>query len=144
MTKIIGNVAAKSLMLPLAGACDGYQTITESWRNLDFMSTSFPGFPQNDSHLVNSWSRFTGIGGDRVVTSCIGNDRGGTANVLYVPFECPTTGNDTEVTGTAYSKGSWSCDDIKVEVSMAYCPGGFYVYKRGAHRAANVSFVTCE
>lgn len=131
-------------MLPLAGACDEYQTITEPWRNLDFKSTSFPGFPQNDSHLVNSWSRFTGIGGDRVVTSCIGNDRGGTANVLYVPFECPTTGNDTEVTGTAYSMGFWFCEGIKVEVSMAYCPGGFYVYKRGAHRAADVAFVTCE
>lgn len=139
-----GKITGKTLLFPLAGACDGYQTITEPWRNLDFKSTSFPGFPKNDSHLVNTWSRFTGIGGDRVVTSCIGNDRGGTSNVLFVPFECPTTGNDTEVTGTAFCKGFWGCEQIKVEVSMAYCPGGFYVYKRGDHRANDVAFVTCE
>lgn len=131
-------------MFPLAGACERYQTVIEPWRNQDFKSTSFPGFPKNDSHLVNTWSRFTGIGGDRVVTTCIGNDRGGTSNVLYVPFECPTTGNDTEVTGTAFSKGIWGCEQFKVEVSMAYCAEGFYVYKRAAHSNTEVAFVTCE
>lgn len=93
---------------------------------------------------MNTWTRFTGIGGDRVVTSCMGNNLGGTANVLYVPFECPTADNKTEVTGSAFSKVSTSCTEIQVEVSMAYCPGGFYVYKRGAHKTEDVAFVTCE
>lgn len=131
-------------MSPMAGPCDEYQTISEPWRNLDFKSTSFPGFPKNDSHLVNTWTRFTGIGGDRVVKSCMGNNRGGTSNVLYVPLECPTTGNDTEVVGSAYGKLLVWCKEVQVEVSMACCAGGFYVYKRGAHRANDVAFVTCE
>ncbi|KAK2833593.1 hypothetical protein Q5P01_017482 [Channa striata] len=47
------------------GSCDGYTNITEPWRNLLFKSSSFPGYPKNDSNLVGQWWRFTGIGGDK-------------------------------------------------------------------------------
>lgn len=63
--------------------------------------------------------------------------------MLYVPFEYPANESETEVTGTAFSKGPWGCSDYKVQVSVAYCPGGFFVYKRSAHLTP-MAFVICE
>ncbi|XP_069004746.1 adhesion G protein-coupled receptor E1-like [Embiotoca jacksoni] len=67
------------------GSCDGYTNLTDSWRNRDFTSTSFPGFPKTDGHLVNHWWRFTGIGGDRVVSNCFANIRGVYVSVVLCP-----------------------------------------------------------
>lgn len=148
MNERIDDIATKTfitaMLFPFSGSCNGYKNINEPWRNQDFASTSFPGYPKDDSHLVDSWLRFTGIGGDRVVASCIGNDRGGTAHVLYVPFEYPTNESETEVTGTAFSQGFWGCTEFHVQVSVAYCPGGFFVYKRSAHSLTDMAFVICE
>lgn len=126
------------------GSCDGYTNITEPWRNRDFKSTSFLGFPKNDTDLVNRWWRFTGIGGDRVIAFCLGNNLGGTKQVLYIDVIYPTNESLTEVTGLAYSLYSGSCVNIREKVSVAYCPGGFYVYKPLTHRQSDMGYVTCE
>ncbi|KAM8723795.1 adhesion G protein-coupled receptor E1-like [Acanthopagrus schlegelii] len=119
------NYCASSLLLgflviPVScvfppGSCDGYANITEPWRNRGFTSTSFTGFPKTDTHLVNNWWRFTGIGGDRVVasyhSSCEPNPCGPLA-------ECTTGGGCICVSGyeippTHLPTGdSYGCVDI--------------------------------
>ena len=138
------TVTIVNIYLLPTGSCDGYNNITEPWRNRDFKSNSFPGFPKNDTTLVNSWWRFTGIGGDRVIASCLGSNLGGTKQVLYIDMIYPTNESLTEVTGSAYSLYSGSCVNIKEKVSVAYCPGGFYVYKPLTHRRSDMGYVTCE
>uniref|UniRef100_A0A4W6ECL4 UMOD/GP2/OIT3-like D8C domain-containing protein n=1 Tax=Lates calcarifer TaxID=8187 RepID=A0A4W6ECL4_LATCA len=125
------------------GSCDGYTNITEPWRNQAFTSTSFPGFPRDDAKLVNNWWRFTGIGGDRVIPSCIASNRGGTARTVYIPSTYPTTESETPTRVSAY--GSWNgCYNTQFAVNVALCPGGFYVYKPLSHTSANTGYVTCE
>lgn len=136
---IIGNVS-----LFLAGYCDRYTNITEPWRNREFTSTGFPGYPKDDKGLVNKWWRFTGIGGDRVIASCLEDNHGGTNKVLYIPFTYPTNESSTEITGTAYSPNLWGCEGIKAKVSVAFCPGGFFVYKPLDHGQPDMGYVTCE
>lgn len=109
------------------------------------MSTSFPGFPKDDSKLVNKWWRFTGIGGDRVIASCITNNVGGTKHELYIPFTYPTNESTMENNMTAYSDNLNTCDQqLSARVSVAYCPGGFYVYKPLTHPHSDMAYVTCE
>lgn len=128
----------------LAGSCDGYTNITEPWRNREFRSTDFPGYPKDDTNLVNNWWRFTGIGGDRVITSCLEDIHGGTKKVLYIPLTYPISESLTEIKGTAYSPNIWGCHGIRVQVSVAFCPGGFYVYKPLDHGQSDMGYVTCE
>ncbi|XP_078140638.1 uncharacterized protein LOC139914272 [Centroberyx gerrardi] len=109
-------------------SCDGYTNLTDSWRNRAFTSTSFPGFPKNDANLPNKWWRFTGIGGDRIVSDCIGSNRGGTYYTVQIPFSYPTTESETPTTGTAY-RDVGTCNNQGFSMSVALCPGGFYVYK---------------
>lgn len=130
-------------MLFFAGSCDGYTNITEPWRNQDFISTSFPGFPKDDKHLVNNWWRFTGIGGDRVVRSCKKYNRGGTHYMIYIPFAYPTTESVTPKTGTAYGNVV-HCHGRSMSVRVALCPGGFYVYKPLQHLYSYMGYLTCE
>lgn len=108
------------------------------------MSTTFPGFPKDDSVLLNQWWRFTGIGGNRVITSCIGNNLGGTENVLHIPITYSTIESLGDVNVSAYSGISDMCNDITASVSVAYCPGGFYVYKPLTHPQVYTGYVTCE
>ncbi|KAI3359974.1 hypothetical protein L3Q82_014304 [Scortum barcoo] len=121
--------------------CDVYTNITEPWRNRDFTSTTFPGYPKNDANLVNNWWRFTGIGGDRVVTNCIGNYLGGTYYMIYIPFAYPTNESATPTTGNAYGYVTY-CNGITFSVSVALCPGGFYVYKPEQHPYVYMGYVT--
>ncbi|XP_070778996.1 adhesion G protein-coupled receptor E1-like [Enoplosus armatus] len=145
------NYCASSLLLGLLvipvtcdfppGSCDGYTNITESWRNQDFTSTSFPGFPKDDKNLVNNWWRFTGIGGDRVATACIGNNHGGTQHMIYLSFAYPTTESVTPKTGTAHGNVG-NCGGRSWSMSVALCPGGFYVYKPSQHPYVAMGYLT--
>ena len=127
----------------IAGSCDGYTNITEPWRNRDFTSTSFTGFPKDDTNLLNHWWRFTGIGGDRVVSSCISNNHGGTHYAIYIPFSYPSAESVTPTAGTAYAHVS-HCSGKSFSVSVALCPGGFYVYKPLGHPHNPLGYLTCE
>ncbi|XP_036944522.1 adhesion G protein-coupled receptor E2-like [Acanthopagrus latus] len=132
------NYCASSLLL---GSCDGYANITEPWRNRGFTSTSFTGFPKTDTHLVNNWWRFTGIGGDRVVVSCIAQRIGGTYYPIRIAFSYPTTESLNPTTGYAYAYYS-SCTGIAISVSVALCPGGFYVFKPASHGRSDMAYIT--
>ncbi|XP_062295290.1 adhesion G protein-coupled receptor E1-like [Scomber scombrus] len=123
------------------GSCDGYQNITHPWRNKAFTSNSFTGYPKDDVHLVGSWWRFTGIGGDRIISSCIGSSLGGSYYPIYVPFSYPTAESVTPTTGTAYTYYS-SCSSYGRTMSMALCPGGFYVYKPASHSVTHSAYAT--
>lgn len=138
-------MAAKptSSLLP-AGSCDGYINITESWRNINFTSTSFTGHPKNDRHLYNQWFRFKGIGGDRVIQTCINEyNAGGTTYIINVPFTLPTN-ESTASTGTAYYFYSGSCTTYGFSMSVVLCPGGFYMYNLQSEISDASGFVTCE
>ncbi|XP_051244900.1 adhesion G protein-coupled receptor E1-like [Dicentrarchus labrax] len=123
------------------GSCDGYTNITEPWRNHLFKSSSFVGYPKNDAHLVNKWWRFTGIGGDRVITSCKGGPIGGTQYAIRVPFSYPTTESETPTTGTAYGDVG-SCAVYGITMTVSLCPGGFYIYKPSSHPRSSMGYVT--
>lgn len=130
-------------MLFHAGSCDGYGNITEPWRNIEFKSTSFPGYPKNDAHLVGLWWRFTGIGGDRITNTCYGGPLGGTQYVMRVPFSYPTAESETPTTGTAYGDVG-NCGVYAISVSIALCPGGFYVHKPSSHPHDNMGYAICK
>ncbi|XP_051244903.1 adhesion G protein-coupled receptor E1-like [Dicentrarchus labrax] len=123
------------------GSCDGYTNITEPWRNRDFTSTTFPGFPNHDAKLVNSWWRFTGIGGDRVITGCVSTNRGGTSRPVFIPFAYPTTESVTPTTGTAYGYYG-GCQGSGLKVNVALCPGGFYIYQPLTYPHLHTGYVT--
>lgn len=130
-------------VLFLSGSCNRYTNLTEPWRNRGFVSTTFPGFPKDDLTLLNKWWRFTGVGGNRVITSCIGNNLGGTKNVLHIPITSSTE-SLSKATVSAYSGIPDRCNDLTASVSVAYCPGGFYVYQPLTHPQAETGYVTCE
>lgn len=108
------------------------------------MSNAFPGFPKDDLKLLNRWWRFTGIGGNRVITSCKGNNIGGTKNVFYIPVTSSTNGTVGEEEVSAYSGNLGTCKDLTASVHVAYCPEGFYIYKPLTHPVDSMGFVTCE
>lgn len=127
-----------------SGSCNGYTNITEPWRNIAF-NVSFVGFPKDDSHLLNQWWRFTGIGGDKVITVCVGMNQGGTTHILHIPFAYPTNESLSEETGTAYADMTAPCDkSFTAKVSVAYCPGDFYVYKPLSHPTMGAGYVICK
>lgn len=47
--------------------CSNYTNISDPWRNVGFCSSSYN---KSDINLMEGWYRFTGIGGDQVVSSC--------------------------------------------------------------------------
>ncbi|XP_058509218.1 adhesion G protein-coupled receptor E1-like [Solea solea] len=122
------------------GSCDTYTNVTDTWRNKYFTSSSFTGYPNNDAPLIGSWCRFTGIGGDTVITSCLNGPIGGTLYPIYLSFNHPTTPNVT-TTGTASSSGL-SCGVYTIGISVILCPGGFYIYKLDSHSLGSMAFVT--
>ncbi|CAI5675112.1 unnamed protein product [Oreochromis niloticus] len=107
------------------GSCDGYTAINEPWRNRAFFaSTTSTGFSQNDTNFLDKWLRFTGIGGDTVVTSCVTVQTSATLVPIFIPFPLPTNLSLYPTNGTAQG-----CNDKSFSLSVALCPGGFYVYK---------------
>ncbi|XP_068605888.1 adhesion G protein-coupled receptor E1-like [Brachionichthys hirsutus] len=127
--------------MTLTCSCDGYQNITESWRNYLFLSTSFPGYPNSDERLAGKWWRFTGIGGDRITDVCRGGSAGGSIYTLYFPFAYPTTESETATTGTAYCVVG-HCDICSLTMSVSLCPGGFYIYNPSHHPHGEMGYVT--
>lgn len=55
-----------------------------------------------------------------------------------------TNGSVSEETVKAYSGIPVTCNDVTASVSVAYCPGGFYIYKPLTHPQADTGYVTCE
>lgn len=128
------------ILCPHSGSCDGYTNVTEPWRNRAFV-TSF--FPKDDGNLLNSWWRFTGIGGDRVITDCLSPYFGGTWHTIYIPFMYPTNDSVTPTKGTAYAY-YYFCDTLSFQVSVTLCPGGFYIYQPLSQPYVLSGYVTCE
>ncbi|XP_077590672.1 uncharacterized protein LOC144208609 [Stigmatopora nigra] len=125
----------------LLGSCNNYINVTESYRNTAFTSSSFPGYSHDDSHLTNQWSRFTGIGGDRIITACLSGPRGSFSLPIYLSFGYPTEESDTATTGSAYSNNG-ACSNYAITMEVVLCPGEFYIHKPTAHAVANSGFVT--
>ncbi|XP_040918923.1 adhesion G protein-coupled receptor E1-like isoform X2 [Toxotes jaculatrix] len=123
-----------------AGSCDGYTNITEPWRNILFASTSYPGYGKGDGHLLAKWWRFTGIGGDRVISSCHATATGGARFPINVPFGYPTTESATAV-GSAYGSIGY-CNYFSLTITVVLCPGGFYIYKPSSHPHPYLGYVT--
>ncbi|XP_029998094.1 adhesion G protein-coupled receptor E2-like, partial [Sphaeramia orbicularis] len=138
---VLGSLFTLSYCVFPAGSCDGYTNLTNPWRNRGFTSTSFSGFPKDDGNLVNQWWRFTGIGGDRIVTSCFGQNYGGTNYPISVPFSYPTTESETATSGQAHCYVS-SCGQYTITMYVVLCPGGFYIYKPTSHPHGNMGYVT--
>lgn len=139
---VIFNTPTFTYLLFLIGSCDGYQNITDPWRNLLFKSSSFSGYPHDDVELVNKWWRFTGIGGDRVINTCNTGTAGGAQYSAHVSFAYPTTESGTS-SGTAYADVG-ACNYYSFTMNVVLCPGGFYIYKPDSHPYSNMGYVTCK
>lgn len=127
-----------------AGSCDGYTNITDAWRNLRLYSSSFAGYPNDDAHLVGSWWRFTGIGGDRIVSGCYGGPRGGTKYVIsFLSTQYPLIESATPTTAYAYGSTTY-CSLYAITMNVVLCPGGFYIYKPTNHPYKPMGYVTCK
>ncbi|XP_026180307.1 adhesion G protein-coupled receptor E1-like, partial [Mastacembelus armatus] len=110
------------------GSCDGYINVTEPWRNRNFYSVQFPGFPKDDGNLLLKWLRFSGIGGDRISNSCVPSNFAGTWYPTHLPFTYPL--NESKTPTQAYAYGFYyGCRGLSITMNVAVCPGGFYVYQ---------------
>lgn len=127
----------------LAGSCDGYTNITDTWRNYLFISSTFSDYPNDDAALVGNWLRFVGLGGDTLIPDCPAGPCGGTTYPIYFPFSYPKDESETASTGTAYANNG-SCEAYSSEMSVVLCPGGFYIYKPSSHQSSSMGFVTCK
>lgn len=123
-----------------SGSCDGYTNVTEPWRNREFVTTFFP---KDDGILLNNWWRFTGIGGDRLITDCVSPYVGGTWHTLFLPFTLPTSESVTPTKGTAYGN-FFICQGFSLDINVTLCPGGFYIYKPLTHPLSLSGYVTCK
>ncbi|XP_047427788.1 adhesion G protein-coupled receptor E1-like [Mugil cephalus] len=123
------------------GSCDGYTNLTDPWRNRGFSSTSFSGFPKDDGDLVNKWWRFTGVGGDRVIETCLSPNFGGTNYPIYLTPGLPTNESVTSTKMTAYVYYT-GCSSYSLSVNVVLCPGGFYLYQPLGHPLSGSGYVT--
>ncbi|XP_023153317.3 adhesion G protein-coupled receptor E1-like [Amphiprion ocellaris] len=123
------------------GSCDNYTNITEPWRNKLYTSSSFSGFPKDDAHLVGKWWRFTGIGGDRIITACLTGTRAGGHYTTHFQFTYPTNESETVAEGTAYGDIS-TCQHYSIRMQSVLCPGGFYIYKPLQHPHSSLVHAT--
>uniref|UniRef100_A0A3P8SFA6 Uncharacterized protein n=1 Tax=Amphiprion percula TaxID=161767 RepID=A0A3P8SFA6_AMPPE len=125
----IKNISSCLILLCLHScSCNNYTNITEPWRNKLYTSSSFSGFPKDDAHLVGKWWRFTGIGGDRIITACLTGTRAGGHYTTHFQFTYPTNESETVAEGTAYGDIS-TCQHDSIRMQSVLCPGGFYIYK---------------
>ncbi|XP_028311435.1 adhesion G protein-coupled receptor E2-like [Gouania willdenowi] len=122
------------------GSCDDYTNITEPWRNREFTSTSFPGFPKDDGHLLGKWWRFTGIGGDRIVTQCL-SGHGGYSRNIHFAFAYPINESITAAVGYAYVSYV-TCRTYGNKMKVVLCPGAFYIYKPDNHKVSSSGYLT--
>lgn len=126
-----------------AGSCDGYTNITDTWRNFLFKSSSFTGYSKDDAALSQKWWRFTGFGGDRVVTHCVSGPAAGAHYIARVGFSYPTTESETATIGTAHGDVG-ACGRYGIQMSLVLCPGGFYIYKPTSHPHPRLVYATCK
>ncbi|XP_053707714.1 adhesion G protein-coupled receptor E2-like isoform X1 [Synchiropus splendidus] len=124
------------------GSCDTYENISEPYRNSAFSSTTTSVYPLKDTKLVNKWVRFVGIGGDKVAEACPPTNHGSTMYPLYFPTTLPSEVNGS-LSGDIYMN-TGSCTTNGVKVTVAQCPGGFFVYKPDAHAHPDSAFVTAH
>ncbi|XP_034751158.1 adhesion G protein-coupled receptor E2-like [Etheostoma cragini] len=107
-----------------------------------FSTTLMLGYPKDDYRLTSKWLRFTGIGGDRIITSCLPNNRAGSVNSVYLEFSYPTN-ESLPATGTAYTNGLFcGAKYYPIQISVVLCPGGFYIYNPASHPHGNLVFAT--
>ncbi|XP_077414593.1 uncharacterized protein LOC144044207 [Vanacampus margaritifer] len=125
-----------------AGSCDSYVNVTEPSRNVAFTSSSFNGYSYDDGHLSSQWSRFTGIGGDRIKESCNPGPRGGFQFSIRFPFIYPTEESATASSGTAFVYTGGGCDTHSLVMEVVLCPGEFYIYKPASHPVSSSGFIT--
>ncbi|XP_060755222.1 adhesion G protein-coupled receptor E3-like [Neoarius graeffei] len=73
--------------------CTGYTNLSDPWRNVGFCYNSCH---ESDINLTQGWYRFTGIGGDELISSCahaLNNTSGN--ETVYNLFTCNSDMNDT-------------------------------------------------
>ncbi|XP_029364695.1 adhesion G protein-coupled receptor E2-like [Echeneis naucrates] len=139
---LLGSLFIRGHCVFPAGSCDRYTNRTEAWRNVGFTSTSFPSYPKStDGELVGKWWRFTGIGGDRIITSCYSSNVGAATYPIYIPFSYPSAESETATTGTAYGFAG-QCSYYSVSMSVVLCPGGFYIFSPSNHPSTYLGYVT--
>lgn len=72
-------------------------------------------------------------------------NQGGTEYPLHVQFANPTNESLSKTTGMPYLDEIVLCDNMSTaQVSVAYCPGDFYVYKPLTHPQKGAGYVTCK
>ncbi|XP_057673659.1 adhesion G protein-coupled receptor E1-like [Corythoichthys intestinalis] len=123
------------------GSCDNYVNVTEPFRNIAFSSNSFPGFPIEDGHLGTQWSRFTGIGGDKMIGGCISGPRGGFQFPFHLTFAYPTEQSVTATIGTAYAHNG-GCNSYAIDMELVLCPGEFYIHKPRSYPGGGYGIIT--
>ncbi|XP_065818495.1 adhesion G protein-coupled receptor E1-like [Labrus bergylta] len=123
------------------GSCDNYTNITEPWRNFRFKSSSFPGFPKDDAHLVGKWLRFTGIGGERVLYTCTSGAGAGSKYMINLPSPLQSYESPKATLLYAYPYVA-SCYSFRTNIYVVLCPGKFYIYKPYSHPQSNATYAT--
>lgn len=72
---------------------------------------------------------------------CLGMNLGGTQYVIHIPFAYLMSNK----TGMASADDIVPCDEmLTANVSVAYCPGDFVVYKPLSHPHMGAGYVTCK
>uniref|UniRef100_UPI0037E8F9B0 adhesion G protein-coupled receptor E3-like n=1 Tax=Semicossyphus pulcher TaxID=241346 RepID=UPI0037E8F9B0 len=125
-----------------AGSCDGYTNITEPWRNHLFPSSAFSGFLKNDEHLVGKWLRFTGVGGDRIAYHCFQVNKAHVKYEMFTNAKHLTFETVAPIIDWAWGTKGVSCHLFFVEMKVAFCPGGFHVYKPSSHEKGSFGYAT--
>lgn len=82
-----------------------------------------------------------GIGGDVITGGCFTGPAGGTIYPMRFTFTLPATESENLVTGTAHGNVG-NCHAYAVTMSVALCPGGFYVYKPSSHPHGSMAYIT--
>ncbi|XP_037113255.1 uncharacterized protein LOC119126225 [Syngnathus acus] len=143
LTLLLGSFSIIAHCVFPPGSCDSYVNITEPYRNIAFTSSSFSGYSHDDGGLSRQWSRFTGIGGDRIVQSRHSGPRGGFRYPICFQFNHPTEESSTASTGTAYVYAG-GCDSHSIAMEVVLCPGSFYIFKPVNHPQSSSGFITCK
>ncbi|XP_049600012.1 adhesion G protein-coupled receptor E2-like isoform X2 [Syngnathus scovelli] len=141
LTLLLGSFSIIAHCVFPPGSCDSYVNITEPSRNIAFTSSSFSGYSHDDGGLSRQWSRFTGIGGDRIMQSCHSGPRGGFQYPIRFQFNYPTEESLTASTGTAYVHAG-VCDSHSIAMEVVLCPGSFYIFKPANHPQSSSGFIT--
>jgi len=121
------------------GSCDGYTNLTDPWRN-----RAFNGFTTSKiDDLAYRWWRFTGIGGDRAITTSCSNSMGTFPYPRRVAVTYPVSESLTPTVGTSYIHYT-GCSQEAINIDYVLCPGDFHVFRPSGNGRINSGFATCE